>query len=69
MCKLIDEYYDHILNGKSVAIEKEIVFAILHDFTDRRGLRQEWEQIEEDIKEEMIQTWIDIVKSKLDKRI
>ena len=69
MGKLIDKYYDHILNGKLVTIEKEIVFAILHDFTDRRGLRQEWEQIEEDIKEEMIQTWIDIVKSKLDKRI
>jgi uncharacterized protein YlaN (UPF0358 family) len=40
--KLIDKYYDHILDGKLVTIEKEIVFAILFDFTDRRGLRQEW---------------------------
>jgi hypothetical protein len=69
MGKLIDKYYDYILNGKLVTIEKQIVFAILNDFTDRRGLRQEWENIDEDIKEEMIQTWIDIVKFKLDKRI
>jgi hypothetical protein len=69
MGKLIDKYYSHICDGKMVTIEKEIVFAILFDFTDRRGLRQEWEQIDDDIKEEMIQTWIDIVKSKLDKRI
>jgi len=69
MGKLIDKYYSHILEGKLVTIEKEIVFAILHDFTDRRGLRQEWDNIDDDIKEEILEIWINIVKDKLDKKI
>jgi hypothetical protein len=69
MGKLIDEYFDYVLEGKCETIAKEIVFVLIEDFTDRRGLRQEWENIDDDIKEEMIQTWIDIVKAKLDKRI
>ena len=69
MGKLMEKYYDYILDEKSVTIEEEIVFAILHDFTDRRGLRQEWEGIDEEIREEIIETWINIVKSKLNKRI
>jgi hypothetical protein len=65
MGTLKEKYYDHILKGAKVSKEEEIVFGILSDFTDRRGLRQEWEQIDDDIQEEMIETWIDIVKNKL----
>jgi hypothetical protein len=42
-----------------------IVEAILEDLTDRRGLRHEWERIDEDIQEEIRQTWITIVLSRL----
>ena len=38
-----------------------IVNAILLDLTDRRGLRQEWEQIETDIQMEIINAWKDAV--------
>ena len=65
MGALIDKYFDHISDGTKVSKEEEIVFGILSDFTDRRGLRQEWEQIDDDIQEEMIETWIEIVKDKL----
>ena len=38
-----------------------IVDDIVKDFTDRRGLRQEWEMIDEDIQEEIREEWKKIV--------
>ena len=35
--------------------------AIVGDLTDRRGLRQEWEEIDEDIQDEIFRTWVDII--------
>lgn len=63
---LKDEYYDHVL-GRLRAVErwKVILFEIVADFTDRRGLRQEWEQIDEDVQEEILETWLKIIKSNL----
>jgi trans-2-enoyl-CoA reductase len=49
------------------AIEDRIVDAIVRDFTDRRGLRQEWEQINEDIQAEIKATWKKIVKREMAK--
>lgn len=37
---------------------REIVRAIIGDFTGRRGLRQEWEQIDLEIREEIEKAWI-----------
>ena len=65
MGALYDEYYDHILKNKKVSKSKEIVFSILNDLTDRRGLKQEFDQIDDDIKEELIETWIEITEKKL----
>jgi hypothetical protein len=44
---------------------KLIVEALIEDLSDRRGLRHEWESIDEDIQEEIRQTWITIVLSRL----
>ena len=41
----------------------EAVHKILADMTDRRGLRQEWEQIDPDIQAEIRETWTEIVES------
>jgi len=35
----------------------QIVHEIIADMTDRRGLRQAWEQIDEDIRHEIAETW------------
>ena len=35
--------------------------AIVGDLTDRRGLRQEWEEIDEDILDEIFQKWVEII--------
>lgn len=58
---LQDEYYDHVNEGVDYGHIKNTVFGILSDMTGRRGLKQGWSQIDYDIKEEIIQKWIDIV--------
>lgn len=40
---------------------EKIVDKIIEDLTDRRGLRQEYEQIDDDIQKEIKDTWINIV--------
>lgn len=47
---------------KKIQAEK-IVDEIIKDFTDRRGLRQEWEQIDRKIQKEIRDTWIKIMLS------
>jgi len=39
----------------------EAVNQILYDLTDRRGLRQAWESIDVDIRDEIKSAWVDIV--------
>lgn len=46
-------------------LSKNIVDKIKADFTDRRGLRQEWDAIDEDIKQEIIETWENIALGEL----
>ncbi len=38
-----------------------IVDGIIRDLSDRRGLRHEWEQIDDDIKNEIRDEWLSIV--------
>jgi hypothetical protein len=46
---------------------ERIVKAIERDFTDRRGLRQEWEQIDAETQAEIRATWTKIVRKELAK--
>ena len=56
------EKYDNWLGDNNKGYkEQKILFGIIHDFTDRRGLRQEWDQIDEEIQEEILQTWYGII--------
>lgn len=59
----IEEYYDYILEKKEVPSDKKILYEILHDFTDRRGLRHGWEQIDPEIKQEILDKWHGIIKN------
>lgn len=72
MPPLKDEYYNFVLQGYdpdyppiAVPLERRIAYRILHDMTDRRGLRQQWEQIDEEIQEELIASWIELVSAEL----
>lgn len=43
-----------------------IVEGIEADISDRKGLRQEWENIDEDVLEEIRETWFNIISLVLD---
>ena len=65
-------YEELNINLVAVRVEKkdkseDVVEAIIKDFTDRRGLRQEWEQIDEDIQEEIKERWIGLARDVLRK--
>jgi hypothetical protein len=36
---------------------REIVLRIINDLTDRRGLRQQWEEIDDEIRDEIVAQW------------
>lgn len=40
---------------------KAVVLAIIEDLSDRRGLKQEWRQIDEDVQREIVEKWTKIV--------
>lgn len=53
----MDKYYDFILGNASATVSEQIAYSILRDVTDRRGWRQEFDQFDYDIREEILQTW------------
>ena len=46
-------------------IAKRIVAAILQDMTNRKGLRQEWDAIDDDTQDEIKAEWSAIVTREL----
>jgi len=44
---------------------KQIVEALLHDFTDRKGFRQIWESCDQEVQEELRNTWKQIIIKQL----
>lgn len=65
--KLQNEYDIYVLDEvkERPPTAKRIMFDLIADFTDRRGLRQGWEQIDDDIKEEILSAWLGIIKAVL----
>lgn len=45
---------------------QRIVEAIEKDFSDRRGLRQEWDEIDDGIQNEIRDEWAELVQTELD---
>lgn len=46
---------------------RKIVNKIVEDICDRGGIGDEWEAIDEDIREEIMQTWEKIIKKECEK--
>lgn len=42
-------------------LAKKAVKKIIEDLSDRRGLRQAWEGIDEDIRDEIVDVWQTII--------
>lgn len=58
-------YYKQLLDGNR-AKDKTLakVYDIITDLSDRRGLRQEWENIDGGIQDEIIEKWKNIIDKK-----
>jgi hypothetical protein len=67
----IDRPADPYCNKKNIHAKpdkaQQIVEAIEADLTDRRGLKQEWGQIDYDIQDEIRDTWAGIIRKMLGK--
>lgn len=63
--KHYNRYYDFVLNKICVTQAEEIVYNIIHDLSDRRGIKHEFNNIDADIQEELVDTWINIVNKAL----
>lgn len=60
--KHFNAYYDHVLDKQKASGIIGKIYDLINDISDRRGLRQEWEQIDGDIQDEIIDKWLDIIK-------
>mgnify|MGYP001611918986 CR=1 FL=1 len=65
--KYYDKYFDHVLNKGQEQLTKSemIVFDIINDISDRRGIKHEWDGIDGDIQEEIIDTWKSIIEKRM----
>lgn len=64
--KPINKYSKYIrenLKVPKVTKAENIVFEIIRDFTDRRGFKYLWDDIDDDVKNEIIEKWIKIAKN------
>ena len=61
----LERYWEWVNRPNETGVNEKILFGILKDFTDRHGLHQAWEQIDDDIKEEILEKWDKIIKENL----
>lgn len=77
---MLEKYHDWLHEKSKVAtgqLEKvtllplveKTLFEILNDFTGRRGLRHEWNRIDDDIKEEVLSEWLKIIEVNHEERV
>lgn len=60
--KYFNEYYAYILDKIEPSSKtKKAVFDIIKDLTGRRGIKHEFNSIDGDIQDEIIETWMTII--------
>lgn len=53
---------------RRTTLAEEIRDAILDDVTDRRGWRQEWDEFDDDVQEEIKDVWLIVINEILEER-
>lgn len=61
------EKYQEYPRVCELTVAEDIVLSIVDEMTGRKGIGNEFEAIEEEIQEEILQTWVDITNEKLNK--
>ncbi len=49
--------------NKDELVAGAIAGTILNDITDRKGLRQAWDSIDEEVQKEILELWIEEIKT------
>lgn len=62
---LYHAYHRGEITNSQVSKAQEIAFEILSDVTDRSGWENEWDGFDSDIKEEIIETWVEKIQAVL----
>lgn len=57
-------FYDHVLGKKKLSNNYGKVYDIIDDISSRRGIKNEWEAIDADIQDEIIEKWNKILTNK-----
>lgn len=64
MITLFDKYYDYYVlgePGKKPSIDEVIIFEIVRDLKNRKGIGDEWDELDEDIQNEIMTHWHEIL--------
>ncbi|AKM77864.1 MAG: hypothetical protein UX49_C0049G0002 [Candidatus Wolfebacteria bacterium GW2011_GWC2_46_275] len=64
MTTLLEEFQERYTT-KPTEPAKKILFAILGDLTGRRGLDNAWDDIDDDVKEELLESNLEVVKKNM----
>lgn len=62
-----DDYFDYILRDnpnfgkRSYSVNEKIAFEILRDVTDRKGWKHPYDEFDDDVREEILETWLSII--------
>lgn len=62
--KYREEYHLHVFGEEKLYNTLGKVFDLISDISDRRGIKHEWNQIDGDIQDTIIEKWVDILSSK-----
>jgi hypothetical protein len=62
--KLITQYWAQWEDPAVMPTDKPVIalFALIHDLSDRRGIGDEWDALDDDIREEILQKWLKIIE-------
>ena len=64
--KYEDEYYRQVVDDIEASSQSmAIVFDIIHNMSARRGLGNQFEQIDDDIQEEIVESWTLLIENRL----
>jgi hypothetical protein len=57
-------YIKHVLEKEKATGTIGIVYDLIDDISDRRGLKHEWNQIDGEVQDEIINAWVKIVENR-----
>jgi len=67
--KYSNDYYDHVMGIKPSTGNLAIVFDIINDISNRRGIGNEFDEIDADIQDEIVEKWLKLIENHVGKHL